>query len=231
MAANGFSNVTVVSNSGPSGAASSGAATATQAGDQAASASVSAPAASDTAVQTASAPDSAACGTTMVTVTKAAASTSAAAASVSSAASGVASSNSTGASTGSSNSGSGAVEQSSIAGLDFGLCVPTMKFEAGLDGRSATESTFQAIEPLVNKGQQEALNPNIITNRICDQLTNVCNANDAAKTACDDAKTKIAALGTKDKTSADAWNTALGFDGADTQPDGNPVPPGTVGHA
>ncbi|RAL60314.1 hypothetical protein DID88_000090 [Monilinia fructigena] len=53
---------------------------------------------------------------------------------------------------------------SSISGLDFGFCVPTMKFEAGLNGRKDTEFTFQAIDPLVNKGQQEALNP--ISSRI-----------------------------------------------------------------
>ncbi|EFX05691.1 hypothetical protein CMQ_3760 [Grosmannia clavigera kw1407] len=122
------------------------------------------------------------------------------------------------------------VQQSSISGLDFGLCVPTMKFEAGLNGRKDTESTFQAIDSLVNKGQQEALNPNIITNRICDQLTNVCNANQAAKDACAAAKTKISSLGTKDVTTADAWNTALGFAGTNTNPDNAPQT-GLVGHS
>ena len=105
------------------------------------------------------------------------------------------------------------VQASSIAGLDFGLCVPTIKFEGGLGGRPATEFTFQAIDELVATGQQEALNPNIITNRICDQLTNVCEANDAAKTACEDAQAQIQALNTRDKTTADTWNTALGFAG------------------
>jgi hypothetical protein len=104
-----------------------------------------------------------------------------------------------------------------------------MKFEAGLDGRSDTEFTFQAIDPLVNKGQEEALNPNIITNRICDQLTNVCNANTAAKMACTAAKAQILALGTKDVTTADAWNTALGFAGTNTNPDNAPQT-GLVGH-
>jgi hypothetical protein len=98
-----------------------------------------------------------------------------------------------------------------------------MKFEGGLGGRPPTEFTFQAIDPLVAKGQQEALNPNIITNRICDQLTNVCNANAAAKTACLDAKAQILALGTRDKSTADAWNTALGFAGTVTNPDGGPA--------
>ncbi len=118
---------------------------------------------------------------------------------------------------------------STIAGLDFGLCVPTIKFEAGLNGRKATEFTFQAIDPLVNKGQQEALNPNIITNRICDQLTNVCSANQAAKDACDAAKAQISALGTRDVATADTWNTALGFAGTDTNPDNAPQT-GLVGH-
>ncbi len=129
----------------------------------------------------------------------------------------------------SSASANGAVQQSTIAGLDFGLCVPTIKFEAGLDGRKDTEFTFQAIDPLVNKGQEEALNPNIITNRICDQLTNVCNANQAAKDACTAAKQQISSLGTKDVSTANAWNTALGFAGTNTNPDNAPQA-GLVGH-
>ncbi len=118
---------------------------------------------------------------------------------------------------------------STISGLDFGLCVPTLKFELGLNNRKATEGTFQAIDPLVNKGQQEALNPNIITNRIKDQLTNVCGANQAAKDAVAAAAAQVAALGTRDATTADVWNTALGFDGANTNPDNAPVA-GLVGH-
>lgn len=55
---------------------------------------------------------------------------------------------------------------STIAGLDFGLCVPTMKFEPGLDGRKDTEFSFQAQDPLINKGQEEALNPAIIAKKI-----------------------------------------------------------------
>ncbi|OCK75527.1 hypothetical protein K432DRAFT_446651 [Lepidopterella palustris CBS 459.81] len=117
------------------------------------------------------------------------------------------------------------VQKSTIAGLDFGLCVPTMKFEGGLGGRPATEFTFQLIDKLAGAGQQEALNPNIITNRICDQLTNVCEANAAAKTACTAAKAQISALGTRDKSTADAWNTALGFAGTVTNPDGGPAEP------
>lgn len=121
--------------------------------------------------------------------------------------------------------GAGGVQQSTIAGLDFGLCVPTMKFEGGVNNRPATEFTFLPIDPLVAQGQQEALNPNIITNRICDQLTNVCNANDAAKAACRQAQANIQALGTRDKATADAWNTELGFAGTVTNPAGGPAEP------
>ena len=62
----------------------------------------------------------------------------------------------------------------------------------------------------IKTGQQDALNPNIITNRICDLLTNVCAATAAGKSACLAAKAQIAALGTKDASTAAAWNAALG---------------------
>jgi hypothetical protein len=118
---------------------------------------------------------------------------------------------------------------STNATLNFGLCVPTMKFEAGLDGRAATESTFQAQDPLVNKGQEEALNPAIIANRIHDQLTNVCGANQAAKDATAAAQALIVGLGTRDASTADAWNSALGFAGTNINPDNAPQT-GLVGH-
>lgn len=86
-----------------------------------------------------------------------------------------------------------------------------MDFVLGRPGRKATEGTFLPVDPAVKAGQQEALNPNIITNRICDQLTNVCGASKEAKDACIAAKATIAALGTKDASTATAWNAALGF--------------------
>ncbi|KAK4107762.1 hypothetical protein N656DRAFT_802366 [Canariomyces notabilis] len=94
---------------------------------------------------------------------------------------------------------------------DFGQCVPTMDFQFGRAGRDADEGTFLPTDPLVAQGQQDALNPNIITNRICDQLVNVCEANDAAIQLCEQAQAEVAALGTKDATTADAFNAALGF--------------------
>jgi hypothetical protein len=105
-----------------------------------------------------------------------------------------------------------------------------MKFELGLDGRTATAGTFQAIDPLCNKGQEEALNPAIITNRIKDQMTNSCGASQAAKDAITAAAAKVVAAGTRDATTADLWNTALGFAGANTNPDNAPQT-GLVGHA
>jgi hypothetical protein len=206
MAANGFSNFTEKALDGTTcsvSAASAGVASAT---------SANIAAAADKSVSSASSACAAAV-TTFVTVTKPATSAAAVATSATSVAAVAASSAA---------ASSSSVQKSTIAGLDFGLCVPTMKFEAGLDGRKDTEFTFQAIDPLVNKGQEEALNPNIITNRICDQLTNVCQANAAAKTACQQAKTQISALTVRDVTVADTWNTALGFAVTNTNPDNAP---------
>lgn len=42
---------------------------------------------------------------------------------------------------------------------DFGLCIPTMKFEGSLGGRSAADFTFLPTDPLCARGQQEASNP------------------------------------------------------------------------
>ena len=55
----------------------------------------------------------------------------------------------------------------------------------------------------MKKGQQEPLIPDIVTNRICDQLTNVCNASFAVKIAWAAAKAQISTLGTEDAASAE----------------------------
>jgi len=103
-----------------------------------------------------------------------------------------------------------AINTTAAGAADFGTCSPAMDFQLGRPGRKATEGTFLPTDPVVAKGQEDALNPNIITNRICDQLTNVCGANAAAVTQCDAAKAQISALGTKDATTAAAWNAAVG---------------------
>ncbi|TVY73185.1 hypothetical protein LSUE1_G007844 [Lachnellula suecica] len=230
MSANGFSNFTTKAADGTAGTAP--AAGALTGASTSSNSTVAVAAGNSTAVISATPVIASASvancgGTTFVTVTKAAATASAVASSSVASASASAS-----AVAGSSSSTAGVdpgFQASSIAGLDFGTCTPTIKFEAGLNGRKETEFTFQAIDPVVNKGQQEALNPNIITNRICDQLGNVCGASDAAKAACLAAKAQISALGTKDATTADAWNTALGFAGTNTNPDNAPQT-GLVGH-
>lgn len=94
---------------------------------------------------------------------------------------------------------------------DFGSCNPTIDFVLGRPGRKPDEGTFLPTDAVVAQGQQEALNPNIITNRVCDQLGNVCDANDAAKALCEQAQALVQGLGTKDATTADAFNKALGF--------------------
>ncbi|OIW28138.1 hypothetical protein CONLIGDRAFT_463808 [Coniochaeta ligniaria NRRL 30616] len=202
MAANGFSNFTSQGVDGAAGAA--------PAAGNGAAATTSASAAATTAATD--------CGVTITTTIAAATTATATTATAATAA----------ATTAAVVSGS-AVQKSTIAGLDYGLCVPTLKFESGLNGRKDTEFTFQAIDPLVNKGQQEALNPAIIMNRICDQLTNVCNANAAAKAACLQAKADLGG-GARDVTTADAWNTQLGFAGTNTNPDNAPQA-GLVGHS
>lgn len=114
---------------------------------------------------------------------------------------------------------------STIAGADFGKCTPTIIFEGGANGRPATEFTFQIADPVARGGQQEALNPNIITNALCNQLTNVCGANAAAKAACEDGKAQVQAAGTRNKSTADLFNAAVGFAGAVTNPSGGPAEP------
>ncbi|KAF4627912.1 hypothetical protein G7Y89_g10234 [Cudoniella acicularis] len=258
MVAQGFSNFTAVALDGTKAAASTLGGAAASDSTTGAASSVAAVADVSTSVAVTSSAAVIACGgaTTLVTVTRAASSsvasaadaTAVAATATASASTGSTSSASAGTCTGSGSTllctspaaGAGAVTNavtgnfdgfvaSTNTSLDFGLCVPTMKFEAGLDGRATTAFTFQAIDPLVNKGQEEALNPSIITNRIHDQLTNVCGANQAAKDAAAAAQTQIAALGTRDSSTADAWNTALGFTGTNINPDNAPQT-GLVGH-
>ena len=95
----------------------------------------------------------------------------------------------------------------------FGACTPTMDFVLGRPGRKATEGTFLPTDPQVAKGQGDALNPNIITNAICNNLVNNCGLKreDAGVKTCEAAKAKVAALGTKDASTAAAFNAALGL--------------------
>lgn len=113
------------------------------------------------------------------------------------------------------NNGTAAGGGAAAGGADFGDCTPTMDFQTGRAefNRKADEGTFFPTDATLvgNSGQSDALNPNIITNFICDQLTNVCGANDAAVSQCEDAQAQVEGLGTKDQSTADAFNSALGF--------------------
>ncbi|CAN9183774.1 unnamed protein product [Alternaria alternata] len=106
-------------------------------------------------------------------------------------------------------------------GEDFGLCTPTITFQGGENGRAADEFTFQIADPLARGGQGEALNPDIITNALCNQLTNVCEANDAAVATCESAAAAVKG-GDRNKALADQFNSLIGFPGAVTNPDGGP---------
>ncbi|OBT74646.1 hypothetical protein VF21_06405 [Pseudogymnoascus sp. 05NY08] len=212
MANNGFtslkavdlSGATVNVTAGAGAGANAGTNTGAKADTAAADAAVTtaAAAAADTAAAAANCPPA----TVFVTVTMGAA----AAADTAAADAGNNNANNNANNNGTAAAGNGGA-QASAGGFDFGTCTPTMKFVGGLGNRPATEFTFQAIDPVVALGQQEALNPNIITNRICDQLTNVCNAGASGKTACLDAKAQILALGTRDASTAAKWNSLLGF--------------------
>lgn len=94
----------------------------------------------------------------------------------------------------------------------FGTCNPAISFQFGRAGRKATEGTFEPVDPQLAKGQQDALNPNIITNAVCNGLINVCGVakGSAGETACLAAKATVAGLDTKDASTADAFNSALG---------------------
>lgn len=120
------------------------------------------------------------------------------------------------------NADAAAGNAAAAGGADFGQCTPTITFQGGEGNRPATEFTFQIADPLARGGQGEALNPNIITNALCNQLTNVCGANAAAIAVCEDAKAQVAAAGTRNKSTADLFNTAVGFAGAVTNPAGGP---------
>lgn len=115
-------------------------------------------------------------------------------------------------------------------GEDFGLCTPTITFQAGENGRAADEFTFQIADPLARGGQSEALNPDIITNALCNQLTNVCEANDAAVATCESAAAAVKG-GTRNKALADQFNSLVGFAGAVTNPDGGPADVAAAGAA
>jgi hypothetical protein len=101
-----------------------------------------------------------------------------------------------------------AADAAAAAGaVDFGKCKPTINFKLGRPGRKATEGTFLPDDPAIASGQQDALNPAIITNRVCDKIKDkaVCGGNAAAESKCLAAKAQ-ADKGAKDATTAALFN-------------------------
>ncbi|KAL5486066.1 hypothetical protein ACEPAI_7110 [Sanghuangporus weigelae] len=92
---------------------------------------------------------------------------------------------------------------------DFGSCsVPEIEFGTGFDGR--TETSFEPVDKAsFNHGS--AQNINIITQFICDSLTNTCGADQTAKDTCATAQAAASAATTGTGAQADAFNAAFGI--------------------
>ena len=92
---------------------------------------------------------------------------------------------------------------------DFGSCsVPQIEFGVGFDNRK--ETSFQPVDKTsFNHGS--AQNIDIITQFICDTLTNSCGADATAKATCASAKTAADTKTAKTGAQADAFNAAFGI--------------------
>lgn len=92
---------------------------------------------------------------------------------------------------------------------NFGKCsVPQIEFGAGFDGRK--ETSFQPVDKVsFNHGSAQAVG--IITQFICDTLTNTCGADATAKATCAKGQAAAAAAPPKTGADADAFNAAFGI--------------------
>jgi len=118
----------------------------------------------------------------------------------------------------------------SQAGADFGSCtIPEIEFGDGFDGRK--ETSFQPVDQTsYNHGSAD--NIAIITQFMCDTLTNSCKANQAAKNLCATATTAANGATAKTGAQADAFNAVFGIQTdfaavAEIDDQGNVVSPGT----
>ncbi|GLB40387.1 hypothetical protein LshimejAT787_0802580 [Lyophyllum shimeji] len=92
---------------------------------------------------------------------------------------------------------------------NFGKCsVPQIEFGVGFDGRK--ETSFQPVDK-VSYNHGSAQNSGIITQFICDTLTNSCGADQTAKDTCTNAKAAAAAAPAGTGAQADAFNAAFGI--------------------
>jgi len=107
-------------------------------------------------------------------------------------------------------SGSASAGGANASGVDnFGSCsVPQIEFGTGFDGRK--ETSFQPVNKTsFNHGSAQAID--IISQFICDTLTNSCDADQTAKNSCTAAKTAADAQPPKTGAQADAFNAAFGI--------------------
>ncbi|KAL1729146.1 hypothetical protein EV714DRAFT_251787 [Schizophyllum commune] len=167
---------------------------------------------SDSSASASSGDASASASSTDAASTSAAATTAAAAASATDAASCAApSSVDTGAAavaSGSSSSDSSSTGASGDIG-DFGSCtVPQIEFGQGFDNRK--ETAFQPVDK-TSYNHESAQNMDIISQFICDTLTNSCGADDTAKATCQSAIAASKQAEAKTGGQADAFNAVFGI--------------------
>ncbi|KAI0049803.1 hypothetical protein FA95DRAFT_803598 [Auriscalpium vulgare] len=92
---------------------------------------------------------------------------------------------------------------------DFGSCsVPQIEFGVGFDNRK--ETSFQPVDEK-SFDHSSADNIDIITQFICDTLTNSCGADQTAKDTCAQAEAAADAQTAKTGAQADAFNAAFGI--------------------
>lgn len=92
---------------------------------------------------------------------------------------------------------------------NFGSCsVPQIQFAAGFDGRK--ETSFEPVDKTsYNHGSAQAID--IITEFICDTLTNSCGADSTAKNTCSKAKAAADTGAAKTGIQADLFNGVFGI--------------------
>ncbi|KJA19472.1 hypothetical protein HYPSUDRAFT_56606 [Hypholoma sublateritium FD-334 SS-4] len=102
-----------------------------------------------------------------------------------------------------------ATTDTTVGSADFGSCtVPEIEFGVGFDNRK--ETSFQPTDK-TSYNHGSAQNIAIITQFICDTLTNSCKANQDAKTLCASAAAAAVAAPAKTGAQADAFNNAFGI--------------------
>ncbi|KIP05829.1 hypothetical protein PHLGIDRAFT_36220 [Phlebiopsis gigantea 11061_1 CR5-6] len=114
-----------------------------------------------------------------------------------------------GSSTGTATGNAAAAAPSSTGIGNFGSCtVPQIEFATGFDNRK--ETSFQPVDK-TSYSHGSAQNIDIITQFICDTLTNSCKADATAKATCQSARTAADTKTAKTGAQADAFNAVFGI--------------------